>query len=311
MYNLWKKWNIIWKFYQSGTREKPKNIFNEIIIKEKKKYSAKEAISSFVSFLKGLYENIKLYYFYEESISVKNIINLLFYLLKIYEDENLTIQYIIFFNEYYNLSILNDLGLKYTNNFTNINALISYLNNLFLITNEKYIFNHIYNISQILSDIKIQQNLSNINSNSRNRTILSYLEDSLSQNNSNNNQYIIFNKYSTKNKYNKYKNINNNKNNYNFLLKFINYGYNNNTLKTLHIKETITILNQISKAKYNPYIYIQDISTNVKMQILSLIDRKDLGKNILIPQNKKSLKLKIFLQCYITILVQIIIENII
>ena len=277
-------------FYKLGEKEKIRNnFFNEAIIKDMKKYSVKETISSFVSFLKGLYENIKLYNFYEESISVKNIINLLFNLLKISEDENLTIQYMLFFNEYYNLSFLSNLGIKYTNNFTNITPLISYLDNLYLITNEKYIFNHIYNISQILSDIKIQQNLSNINmaNNTRNRSTLSYIEESLSENNTNNNQYIIFSKYCTKNRYNKYKNLNNNKNNYNFLLKLINYGYNNNTLKTLHIKETITILNEISKAKYDPYIYIQDIPTDIKMQILSLIDRKDLGKNILIPQNKK------------------------
>ena len=278
-------------FYKLGEKEKIKKNynFNETIINNMKKYTIKESISSFVSFLKGLYENIKLYNFYDESISVKNIINLLFNLLKISADENLIIQYMIFFNEYYNLSFLNNLGIKYSNNFTNITPLISYLDNLYLITNEKYIFNHIYNISQILSDIKIQQNLSNININNTNRkrTTLSYIEDSFSENNSNNNQYIIFSKYCTKNKHNKYKNINNNKNNYNFLLKLINYGYNNSTLKTLHIKENITILNEISKAKYNPYIYIQDLPTNIKMQILSLIDRKDLGKNILIHQNKK------------------------
>ena len=296
---IYEKKDIFYENFYSkeNQKEKPKNIFNLNIINDMKKYSAKEAISSFVTFLKGLYENIKLYNFYDESISVKNIINLLFNLLKISEDENLTIQYMIFFNDYYNLQFLNNLGLKYPNNFTNINSLVSYLDNLYLISNEKYIFNHIYNISQILSDIKIQQNLSNINlninNNNRKRSTLSYMEDSLSEN-SNNNQYIIFSKYCTKNKYYKFKNINNNnnKNNYNFLLKLINYGYNNNTLKTLHIKETITILNEISKAKYNPYPYIQDIPTNLKMQILSLIDRKDLGKNILIPQNKKQTQIE-------------------
>ena len=295
---VYEKNNIYYEnFFAPGNqRAQPENIFNLNIIKDMKKYSAQDAISSFVCFLKGLYENIKLYNFYDESTSVKNIINLLFNLLKINQDETLTIQYMIFFNEYYNLQFLKNLGLKYTNNFTNIQSLTSYLDNLYLITNEKYIFNHIYNISQILSDIKIQQNLSsinlNINNNNRNRSTLSYMDDSSIDNN-NNNQYIIFSKYCTKNKYNKYKNINNNnKNNYNFLLKLINYGYNNNTLKTLHIKETIIILNEISKAKFNPYTYIQDVPTNLKMQILSLIDRKDLGKNLLIPQNKKQTQIE-------------------
>ena len=179
-----------------GQGTPPENIFNVNIINDMKKYSAKEAISSFVGFLKGLYENIKLYNFYDESITIKNIINLLFNLLKINQDENLTIQYMIFFNEYYNLQFLKNLGIKYTNNFTNINPLTSYLDNLYLITNEKYIFNHIYNISQILSDIKIQQNLSNINlsinSNNRKRSTLNYMKDFLSDNNSKNHQYIIF-----------------------------------------------------------------------------------------------------------------------
>jgi hypothetical protein len=278
-------------YYEKGSTAQPKYIFKLDIINEMKKYTVGEAISSFVSFLKGLYENIKLYNFYEESISIKNIINLLFNLLKISEEENLIIQYMIFFNEYYNLSFLTSLGLKYTNNFTNTKPLVSYLDNLYLITNEKYVFNHIYNISQILSDIKIQHNLSTLN-NTRKRSTLSHMEDSLSENNINNNQYVIFTKYCTKNKNSKYKNINYKKNNYNFLLKLINYGYNNNTLKTLYIKQTITILNEISKAKYNPYIYIQDIPNYLKLQILSLIDRKDLGKNILSPRNKKKTQIE-------------------
>ena len=286
-----KKDMLYENFYELGKKEKVNYNFDLNKFIDMRKYNIKDAISSFVYFLKGLFENIKLYNYYDESISIKNIINLLFNLLKLSEDENITIQYMVFFNEYYNLKFLKNLGLKYTNNFTNINSLVSYLDNLDLISKDKYIFNHIYNISQILLDIKNQQNISNINNSNRQRSTLGYMEDSLSDNNNNNNQYIIFSKYCIKNKYNKYKNINNNKNN-NFLLKLINYGYNNNTLKTLYIKQTIPILNEISKAKYNPYIYIQDIPNYIKMQILSLIDRKDLGKNILIPQSKKQTQIE-------------------
>ena len=289
---IYEKNNMYYEnFYDLGKKEKATNRFNLDKFIDMKKRSDKETVACFVSFLKGLYENIKLYNFYDESSSIKNVVNLLFNLLKISEDENLTIQYMIFFNEYYNLNFLKNSGIKYTNNFTNINPLASQLDNLEMITKEKYIFNHIYNIAQILSDIKNQQNISNINNNNRKRSTLEYMEESLSEGNSNNNQYIIFSKYCIKNKYNKYKNINYNKNN-NFLLKLINCGYNNNTLKTLYIKETIPILNEISKAKYNPYIYIQDVPNNLKIQILSLIDRKDLGKNILIPQSKKQTQIE-------------------
>ena len=269
------------------------NIFNSDVINEIKKYNINEAISSFVYFLKGLYENIKLYNYYEESISMKYIINLLFNLLKISDDENLVYQYLLFFNNYYNLSILFNLGLKYPINFTNISPIVSYLDNLDQINQEKYIFNHIYNFSQIISDIKNTQENPLINTNTRKRSTLNYLgEDSLSEynNNTNQDQYIIFSKYSTKNKYKnqKYFSSNNSsKKNFNFLFQLINFGYNNATLKNVYIKTKISILNEITKAKYTPYIYIQALPHFLKSQILSLIDREDLGKNILIPLKTK------------------------
>ena len=269
------------------------NIFNSDVINEIKKYNINEAISSFVYFLKGLYENIKLYNYYEESISIKYIINLLFNLLKISDDENLVYQYLLFFNNYYNLSILFNLGLKYPINFTNISPIVSYLDNLDQINQEKYIFNHIYNFSQIISDIKNTQENPLMNTNTRKRSTLNYLgEDSLSEynNNTNQDQYIIFSKYSTKNKYKnqKYFSSNNSsKNNFNFLFQLINFGYNNATLKNVYIKTKIPILNEITKAKYTPYIYIQALPHFLKSQILSLIDREDLGKNILIPLKTK------------------------
>ena len=277
-------------FYDNNKKYENYN-FSTDIINELKKYNANEIISSFVYFLKGFYENIKLYNFYEESTSVKYIINLLFNLLKLCDDENLVYQYLIFFNEYYNLQFLSNLGLKYPANFTNITPLVSYLDNLDQINQEKYIFNHIYNISQILSDIKNNQDISIINSNARKKSTLKYLgEDSLSEyNNNNSDQYIIFSKYCTKNKYRnpKYISQNNNKINFNYLFQLINFGYNNITLKTLHIKSKILILNEISKAKYTPYSYIQSLPHFLKSQILSLIDREDLGKNILIPLKTK------------------------
>ena len=46
------------------------NIFNSDVINEIKKYNINEAISSFVYFLKGLYENIKLYNYYEGKFSI-------------------------------------------------------------------------------------------------------------------------------------------------------------------------------------------------------------------------------------------------
>ena len=269
------------------------NIINSYVINEIKKYNINEAISSFVYFLKGLYENIKLYNYYEESISMKYIINLLFNLLKISDDENLVYQYLLFFNNYYNLSILFNLGLKYPINFTNISPIVSYLDNLDQINQEKYIFNHIYNFSQIISDIKNTQENPLINTNTRKRSTLNYLgEDSLSEynNNTNQDQYIIFSKYSTKNKYKnqKYFSSNNSsKQNFNFLFQLINFGYNNATLKNVYIKTKIPILNEITKAKYTPYIYIQALPHFLKSQILSLIDREDLGKNILIPLKTK------------------------
>ena len=139
-----------------------------------------------------------------------------------------------------------------------------------------------------------------MNTNTRKRSTLNYLgEDSLSEynNNTNQDQYIIFSKYSTKNKYKnqKYFSSNNSsKQNFNFLFQLINFGYNNATLKNVYIKTKIPILNEITKAKYTPYIYIQALPHFLKSQILSLIDREDLGKNILIPlkTKKKSLKNK-------------------
>ena len=224
---------------------------------------------------------------------MKYIINLLFNLLKISDDENLVYQYLLFFNNYYNLSILFNLGLKYPINFTNISPIVSYLDNLDQINQEKYIFNHIYNFSQIISDIKNTQENPLINTNTRKRSTLNYLgEDSLSEynNNTNQDQYIIFSKYSTKNKYKnqKYFSSNNSsKQNFNFLFQLINFGYNNATLKNIYIKTKIPILNEITKAKYTPYIYIQALPHFLKSQILSLIDREDLGKNILIPLKTK------------------------
>ena len=282
-------------FYNSKDKKiKIENsVFNSDVINVIKKFNVNETISSFVYFLKGLFENIKLYNYYEESISIKYIINLLFNLLKLSDDENLVYQYLLFFNNYYNLSFLSNLGLKYPNNFTNTSSLVSYLDNLEQITQEKYIFNHIYNFSQIISDIKNNQDNPLMNTNTRKRSTLNYLgEDSLSEynNNPNQDQYIIFSKYSTKNKYKNqkyYSSNNSSKKNFNFLFQLINFGYNNATLKNLYIKTKISILNEISKAKYTPYAYIQSLPHLLKSQILSLIDREDLGKNILIPLKTK------------------------
>ena len=280
-------------FYEHNNNEKKyeNKKFNIDLINEIKKYNVNDAISSFASFLKGLYENIKLYNYYEESISLKYIINLLFNLLKISEDENLVYQYLLFFSDYYNLDIFNNLGLKYPNNFANIPPIFSFLDNLNQINQEKYVFNHISNISQIISDIKNNQDNSIIYSNQRKRSTLNYLtEDSFSEFNNNSDQYVIFTKYCTKNKYKNQKYFTNNNNStkkFNFLFQLINFGYNNSTLKTLHIKTKITILNEISKAKYTPYVYIQSLPHYLKSQILSLIDREDLGKNILIPLKTK------------------------
>ena len=288
--------NIKYKNFYCTNDKKAKlenNIFNSDIINSIKKYNANEAVSSFVYFLKGLYENIKLYNYYEESMSVKYIINLLFNLLKISDDECLAYQYLIFFNNYYNLSILFNLDLKYPINFINISSIVSYLDNLDQINQEKYIFNHIYNFAQIISDIKNNQDNSLININTRKRSTLNYLvEDSLSDynNSTNQDQYIIFSKYSTKNKYKEQKYYSSNnlpKKNFNFLFQLINFGYNNATLKNLYIKAKISILNEITKAKYTPYMYIQSLPHFLKSQILSLIDREDLGKNILIPLKTK------------------------
>ena len=58
-------------------------------------------------------------------------------------------------------------------------------------------------------------------------------------------------------------------------------------MKNVYIKTKIPILNEITKAKYTPYIYIQALPHFLKSQILSLIDREDLGKNILIPLKTK------------------------
>ena len=282
-------------FYNSNDKKiKIENcVFNSDVINAIKKFNVNETISSFVYFLKGLFENIKLYNYYEESISIKYIINLLFNLLNLSDDENLVYQYLLFFNNYYNLSFLSNLGLKYPNNFTNTSSLVSYLDNLEQITQEKYIFNHIYNFSQIISDIKNNQDNPLMNTNTRKRSTLNYLgEDSLSEynNNPNQDQYIIFSKYSTKNKYKNqkyYSSNNSSKKNFNFLFQLINFGYNNATLKNLYIKTKISILNEISKAKYTPYAYIQSLPHLLKSQILSLIDREDLGKNILIPLKTK------------------------
>ena len=275
-------------FYNNSEKNKKLECnFCSEIINDMKKYGINETISSFASFLKGLYENIKLYNYYEESASIKGIINLLFNLLKISENENLVYQYLLFFNGFYNLNFLQNLGLKYPNDFTNIPSLISYLDNLDLITQEKYIFNHIYNFSLIISDIRKNQNNTSINQKDGKRSTMNYLgEDSLSEF-PNSEQYIIFSKYCTKPKYRNQIIPYNNNNNYNFLFKLINLGYNNTVLKTLHIKSKIVILNEISKAKYTPYIYIQSIPHFLKSQILTLIDREDLGKNILMPLKTK------------------------
>ena len=277
-------------FYDSDYKNNNDNYNISLdLINDIKKNNINQTIASFVYFLKGLYENIKIYNYYEESTSVKNIINLLFNLLKITEDENLVYQYLIFFNDYYNLKILRNLGLKYPNNFTNIPPMISFLEDLEQITQEKYIFNHIFNFYQILTDIKSEHNFSLLNSNPRKRSTYNYIgEESLSESN-NTDKYIIFSKYSAKYKYKKQNDIqsNNSKNNFNFLFQLLNFGYNSATLKTLYIKPKISILKEISKAKYAPYKYIQSLPHILKMQILSLIDREDLGKNILIPLKTK------------------------
>ena len=276
-------------FEANDNKNKENKNYDFNLINEIKKNNLKESISSFVYFLKGFYENIKLYNFYEESTSLNHIINLLFNLLKLSEDENLVYQYLSFFNDYYNLPIILNLGLKYPNNFANITPLISLLDNLEQITQEKYLFNHIYNFYKILSDIKNNQEIPILNTTNRKRTTVNYLtEDSLLEYN-NSEQYIIFSKYCTKGKYKDQKIISNNipNNNFNFLFQLINYGYNNTTLKTLYIKPKILILNEISKAKYTPYEYIQSLPHTLKSQILSLIDREDLGKNILIPLKTK------------------------
>ena len=266
--------------------------FNENMLNILKKYQCNDAINSFIYFLKGLYENIKIYNTYDNSISVQNLLNLLFNLLKLCTDENIIIQYLKFFNNNYNITFLNQYNIKYTNSFVNTNNLLSYLDNYDLMMKEKYIFNHMYNIHTIISDIQNMQNIySSNNVIHRNRNTYNSNDDSFLDNtNNNSNQFIILTKYTTTNSHNNFSNKNFE---YNFLLKFINCGYNINTLKNMHINEAIIILNEISKAKYNPYYYTQDINYNLKMEVLALIDRKDLAKNILIqPKNKKNTQIE-------------------
>ena len=65
----------------------------------------------------------------------------------------------------------------------------------------------------------------------------------------------------------------------NFISKIISSKYSINTIKNIHWKKSLTLLSKISQAKNNPYPFLSQSSCS-NSQILSLIDRLDLEKNI-------------------------------
>ena len=65
----------------------------------------------------------------------------------------------------------------------------------------------------------------------------------------------------------------------NFISKILSSNYTINTIKNLHWKKSLDLLSKISIAKNNPYPFLS-LSSSSNSQILSLIDRLDLEKNI-------------------------------
>jgi len=241
--------------------------YNELIeIIQKKQINT---IKDLLNFSKLMFENIKIFNVYNNSYSIRIIYSFIIALLSIYNDSNTTFSYLTYFYYYYELDLQN-IKIIYPQNYQNINPIKPLIFGKNILQNEKYIFNQLYNIEKIIEGIS--KNPEQIETDESHNTT-NYYEDN----------YIIFTK-----KIPKIQKINSS----NFLIKIIESNYDINTIKNLRNEESLLILSEISKAKNNPYLYISNIPNNIKIKILSLLDRLDLVKNIIFQPEKKNSKIE-------------------
>lgn len=233
---------------------------SSVLIKEKlhNRNNIKEIVLNLLLFSKGFFENMKIYNFHNESYTTKVTINFILNLLSIYQDNSLKFKYLEFFANYYHLTFNNSFPLSYTNSatlYSDNEPLLSFID-----TNdskEKYIFNQLHNIEVITSDDSaippVQNSLFNF---SFSNCFIFSRSDIPS---------VIDSNIEMKTQ--------------NFISKIISSKYSINTIKNIHWKKSLTLLSKISQAKNNPYPFLSQSSCS-NSQILSLIDRLDLEKNI-------------------------------
>ncbi len=240
--------------------------YNELIeIIQKKQINT---IKDLLNFSKLMFENIKIFNVYNNSYSIRIIYSFIIALLSIYNDSDTTFNYITYFYYFYELDLQN-IKIFYPQNYQNLNTIKPLVFGKNIFQNHKYIFNQLYNIEKIIEGIA--KNAEQIEIDESQNT--NCYEDN----------YIIFTK-----KIPKIQKINSS----NFLIKIIESNYDINTIKNLRNEESLLILSEISKAKNNPYLYISNIPNNIKIKILSLLDRLDLVKNIIFQPETKNPKIE-------------------
>ena len=240
---------------------------NELIeiIQEKKLNSIKDLLD----FSKLMFENIKIFNIYNNSYSIKIIFSFIISLLSIYDNPETTFSYLMYFHFYYDLD-LQHIKITYPQNFQNLNPITPLIFGKNIFQNHKYIFNHLYNIEQII--LGITKNTEKIE------------REEAQNKHFYNDNYIIFSK---KNQHSQKLYTSS------FLTKIIESNYDINTIKNLRYGESLLILSEITKAKNNPYLYISNVPNHIKVKILSLLDRLDLVKNIILqPEIGKNTKIE-------------------
>ena len=292
--DIYNKNNYEYKFYKNDNEKKNlsdklnntnKNEFSQDLLNEFLNFkNEKNIIENLLNFCLLFFENIKIHNYYNDSYSIKILINFMLNLLFINNNSYILFLYLQFFSNYYQLTFSKEISINYdnnnSNNLKNIKGIIENIYN----NNEKYIFNQIENIRNILIEINKIENNENLNEN-----------NNLNNNNNNTNSYKkINNTLEEEFFYNDFKIFSKQNNNdesflisnENFLTKLAKSNYNLTIIKSLNPEISLLILKEISKIKNNPYPFISNIPNNLKIKVLSLIDRLDLARNILLSKKE-------------------------
>lgn len=236
-----------------------------------------------LQFTRELYEMLKIssYRNYPNEII---LLNMMINLLTISNDPNITFLNLSFLSTEYNV-IINSYQLPFSFEFTDLNPLPS----IFSIGNNdneyKFSFHQRTNIQNILYHLTQRtqgssNNRMDIDDDYTNYHIISINNEKIKDNN--NKQYQLLGR--SNNESRARDDICKDKTS-NFLLEILLTGYSINDIKNFHPAIALTILQALAEVKGNPFDYLTN-NKDLNMEILTLIDRLDLAKNIISQQEE-------------------------